>query len=239
MKTLPLSWADRTRPDLNAIDLERDGFAIVEDAIDPAILRATIESLGSMKTQGAGTRNLLEHIWCRQLAPRLMENTAIGSALSATPVAIQCTLFDKTPDTNWLVAIHQDLSVPVKRRVSHPALGVWSEKEGQPFVQAPQELLQRLLAVRLHLDDCTKDSGALRVVPGSHSLGRLGQDEANSYRDQVGERPCEIRAGGAMLLRPLLLHASSKSAAPGHRRVLHFLFAPLSPGYGLEWPQSA
>ncbi len=220
---------------MSAIDPKRSGFAIIDNAISPAILQATIESLEPIEKVGAGTRNLLEYAWCRSLAASLRDHPLIGEILSRAPVAVQCTFFDKNPDANWLVAMHQDLNVPVKQRASHPAIGIWSEKEGLLYVQAPVELLQELVAVRLHLDDCNADNGALRVVPGSHRFGRLDKDEAKSCRDQYGELLCEIRAGGAMLLKPLVLHASSKATAPHHRRVLHFLFAPHSPGYGLEW----
>jgi hypothetical protein len=44
-----------------------------------------------------------------------------------------------------------------------------------------------------------------------------------------------VGSGGVLLLRPLLLHASSKARSPCHRRVLHFLFGPEVVGYGLRW----
>ena len=38
-----------------------------------------------------------------------------------------------------------------------------------------------------------------------------------------------------MLMRPLLLHASSKTAGTSRRRVLHFLFGPRELAFGLVW----
>src|SRR5579885_2053723 len=68
---------------------------------------------------------------------------------------------------------HQDLSVPVAERVDGVLYSGWSEKEGQLFVQLPVSFLERVLAIRVHLDDCDEQNGALRVVPGSHMMGRL------------------------------------------------------------------
>jgi ectoine hydroxylase-related dioxygenase (phytanoyl-CoA dioxygenase family) len=155
--------------------------------------------------------------------------------LSSSFVAVQCTLFDKNPERNWLVAFHQDLSIPVKNRVAHASLGVWSEKEGEHFVQAPLKVLETLLAVRIHIDDCGVENGPLRVVPGSHLCGRIADSTALDLRDTLGEEQCLAEGGDAVIMRPLILHASSKAAAPSRRRVLHILFGPESLPYGLEW----
>ena len=36
---------------------------------------------------------------------------------------------------------------------------------------------ESMLVVRLHLDDCGEDNGPLRVLPGSHRLGRLTSEQ--------------------------------------------------------------
>jgi ectoine hydroxylase-related dioxygenase (phytanoyl-CoA dioxygenase family) len=144
-------------------------------------------------------------------------------------------LFDKTLETNWLVALHQDLSIPVKERVDSPQCLAWSVKEGVTFVQPPSPLLAALIAVRVHLDDCRLDNGPLRVIPGSHRYGRLSSEEAQSHRRANGEVACMASRGAALLMRPLLLHASSKAVADMPRRVLHFLFGPQVLPYGLQW----
>ena len=112
----------------------------------------------------------------------------------------------------------------------------WSEKEGELFVQPPVSVLDTVLALRLHLDKCNEQNGALRVVPGSYRLGRLTAAEAIRAKDALGEVCVEVPRGGAMLMKPLLLHASSKVSVNGARRVLHFVFAPpILPGT-LGWP---
>ncbi len=144
-------------------------------------------------------------------------------------------LFDKTPGANWKVAWHQDLSIAVRARIDVPGFGPWSTKAGVPHVQPPVEILRNMLTVRLHLDDCGADNGPLKVLPGSHAAGVLSAPEVEAWRARADPVACHVSAGGAVLMRPLLLHASSSAAVARHRRVIHLEFAagPL-PG-GLEW----
>ena len=215
--------------------LEESGYVVAPSILRPNEVASTESALSSMPTSAAGTRNLLDLEWCRSLVGRLRASPSVCELLPPSDVAVQCTLFDKTPERNWLVALHQDLSIPVSARVPHPELRAWSIKEGQDFVQPPDELLAQLIAVRLHIDECGPENGPLRVVPGSHREGRLSASAARLVRDRVGEIACTVGRGGALILKPLLLHASSKASSPNHRRVLHFLFGPASIGYGLRW----
>ena len=215
--------------------LSADGIAVVPGVVDGPAARDIGSLLGDALEDRAGARDLLTASWCRALAVRLAEQPDIRAALPRSAAAIQCTLFDKRDDRNWLVALHQDLAVPVLERIDGPALRGWSRKDGRPFVQPPAALLEQLLAVRLHLDDCGSDNGPLRVVPGTHRLGKLSMADAARLRDERGEQVCVVAAGGALLMRPLVLHASSKATRPARRRVLHFVYGPEAPGYGLAW----
>lgn len=183
----------------------------------------------------AGSRNALDWPWCAALVEPIRARLRELRLLSADAVAVQCTLFRKTPDCNWKVPYHQDLSVPVATRVDATGLSGWAMKEDGEYVQPPTALLASSLAVRLHLDPCSADDGALRVVPGSHRLGRIEAERVAAIDKRSREVVCEADIGDAILMRPLLLHASSKARAPNGRRVLHFLFAPPEPGCGLSW----
>ena len=215
--------------------LEKNGYVVTPNVLTPNESAATARALGRISLRGAGSRNLLSIPWCRAVVQRVRNRLESNGALPASSVAVQCTLFDKTPQRNWLVALHQDLSIPVRTRVSDPLLTIWSKKEGHNFVQPPTEVLERLLAVRVHIDDCGQENGPLRVVPGSHHSGRVSDADARQLRKTHGEVPCVAKSGDALLMRPLVLHASSKALTPKRRRVLHFLFGPQSLPYGLEW----
>ncbi len=188
-----------------------------------------------LQVNTAGNRNLLELAWCAELARSIREHPLVVPMISDVSVAVQCTLFEKSKSQNWLVPVHQDLSIPVKEKVEHPDLTGWSRKEGSLFVQPPDSVLQEMVAVRLHIDDCGLEDGPLRIVPGSHKSGRLASATALAERDRSGEVTCPVERGGVLIMKPLLLHASSKASGQSRRRVLHFVYGPPVLPYGLRW----
>jgi ectoine hydroxylase-related dioxygenase (phytanoyl-CoA dioxygenase family) len=144
-------------------------------------------------------------------------------------------LFDKTGTANWKVPWHQDVTIAVGRRFEAVGFGPWSTKEGVLHVQPPAKILEKMISIRIHLDDCPQENGALRVIPGSHRSGRL---PASLEDGSLGGKPvvvCALRSGGVLLMRPLLLHASSAAAAPAHRRVIHFDYASAELPVGMGW----
>jgi ectoine hydroxylase-related dioxygenase (phytanoyl-CoA dioxygenase family) len=88
-----------------------------------------------------------------------------------------------------------------------------------------------VIAIRLHLDDSTIDNGPLRVLPGTHALGLLSETEIARLSQTVEPVDCLAPAGGAVAMRPLIVHASSKSQSGRPRRVLHLEYAD-SPDLG-------
>ena len=162
----------------------------------------------------------------------------VRSHLSADPIPVRGIYFDKRPETNWLVAWHQDLTLALKEQAVLPGFGPWSVKEGVPHVQPPMGLLEEMLTARLHLDDTDASNGALRVLSGTHRLGRLSAEAIQSCRETQKEILCEAKAGDVLLMRPLLLHASSRSTSPKRRRVLHIEFAGFQLPKPLEWHEA-
>jgi ectoine hydroxylase-related dioxygenase (phytanoyl-CoA dioxygenase family) len=109
---------------------------------------------------------------------------------------VRSILFDKTPDQNWAVSWHQDLTIALERRVDVPGYGPWSVKDGVVHAQGPVELLEKMVTVRIHLDDTPAENGALRVIPGSHRHGRLSDEAAEELARQP-EAICTANAGDA------------------------------------------
>jgi hypothetical protein len=215
--------------------LADEGYAPVRQLLsDKEILEITAW-IGHPGTS-AGTRTLLHLPCCSALGERIRDDVRLRPAMPLEARMVQCTLFEKSPARNWLVGLHQDLGIPVAEHVDSPLCGAWSRKEGALFVQPPATVLEQLLAVRVHLDDCDGRNGALRVVPGSHRLGRLGAAEAHRLREEHGEQMLPARRGDALLMRPLLLHSSSRAVRDSQRRVLHFLVGPSRLPEGLRWP---
>ena len=157
-------------------------------------------------------------------------------ALGATAVPFRATLFEKSGYANWLVVWHQDTALPVCSRFDAPDWGAWSMKAGVNYAHAPTWALQRVLALRLHLDASTEENGPLRVVPGSHRPGVLSDESVSDYVRCHEAVNCVVSKGGVLSMRPLLIHSSSKALTADPRRVLHIEYADqleIAPGIQL------
>jgi hypothetical protein len=75
----------------------------------------------------------------------------------------RATFFDKSATSNWLVAWHQDMVLPLTHRADVPGWGPWSLKAGMLYARAPASALERVLALRIHLDDSTAMNGPLHI----------------------------------------------------------------------------
>ncbi len=217
--------------------VEQDGFSLIERVIEPQQIQELADALGT--TSRAGRRGLLAMSSVAALARSGALLNLIRPHLPNEPIPVRTIFFDKSPSSNWLVAWHQDLTLAVRDRIELPGFGPWSTKDGIPHVQPPVERLAQMLTVRVHLDDTDESNGALRVLPGSHHHGRLSADQIRASRMNCEEVLCAVPAGGAMLMRPLLLHASSRSTSPGRRRILHIEYAGFRLPSALRWHESA
>jgi ectoine hydroxylase-related dioxygenase (phytanoyl-CoA dioxygenase family) len=140
----------------------------------------------------------------------------------------RATLFDKSPAANWLVVWHQDTALPLRERRDAPGWGPWSVKDGVNYAHAPESALSRVVALRVHLDDSTAENGPLRVLPGTHTLGVLTDETLHELSTQFAAVDCLTPRGGVLAMRPLIVHASSKSRVENPRRVLHIEYATSS-----------
>jgi hypothetical protein len=240
--TASANWPER---------VAREGYAILEGVMTPARLAELIEATrsyssgdhdGRLDRRGEvyGGRDLL---WRIAEVGRLAgspELTTIAEAiLGPGAFAVRGLFFDKTPTVNWNLPWHQDLTIAVRERRDVPGFGPWTLKGGIPHAHAPADLLSRMVTIRLHLDDCGPASGPMRVLPGSHSAGKLDAGAIAAWTARAGRQAvdCIVPAGGAVIMHPLLLHASASSTGPGRRRVIHLEYAAEALPDGLVWYQ--
>ena len=172
----------------------------------------------------AGSRCLLDHPLVRETAVMVRDHLSRLGLIEAASVAIQAITFDKTPETNWKVSWHQDLMFPFARSVSAPGYTLACEKDGVHFARPPAAVLADLIAVRLSLDPCDSENGPLRVAPGTHMEGIIPAGKIMDRVARAGEIICTNASGDLLLMKPLLLHASSQATSPDHRRILHLVY---------------
>jgi ectoine hydroxylase-related dioxygenase (phytanoyl-CoA dioxygenase family) len=188
------------------------------------------------KNRIGGLRNLLRN------HPRVLKLSKSAKLLSivkqfggSAAFPVRAIFFDKNPAANWVVSWHQDLAIAVVERIETPGFTGWSVKDGTIHVHPPREILESMVTVRLHLDDCNASNGALKVLPRTHHHGKLDAADIQKWTAKSGTVVCELAKGDAMLMRPLLLHASSPAENPRHRRVLHIEYATVELPNGLKW----
>jgi ectoine hydroxylase-related dioxygenase (phytanoyl-CoA dioxygenase family) len=213
------------------------GFEIVPALLDRneiADVAAALQGKGVERSR-AGARHLMRHPIVQQVAldPRLVALAC--RFLGPSSIPFRATLFDKSPDHNWLVVWHQDTALPLRERRDVSGWGPWSVKAGITYAHAPAAALSRVIALRLHIDDSDSDNGPLRVLPGTHTRGVMSDGEVEQLARDVHAVDCVCPAGGVVSMRPLLIHASSKAETDLRRRVLHIEYADaLTLGDGLE-----
>jgi ectoine hydroxylase-related dioxygenase (phytanoyl-CoA dioxygenase family) len=213
--------------------VDTDGFAIVRGVADADICAQLVAAIGPI--EGAGLRGLLSLAAVRQFASSVGLIDLLRPFFDGEPFPVRGLYFNKSSGANWSVAWHQDLSIAVRERREVPGFGPWSVKDGIPHVQPPIEVLERMVTVRLHLDDADEANGALKVFPGSHRCGRLAHEQIEQVRLERREVVCVAPAGSVMFMRPLLLHASGRVTSDRPRRVLHLEYAAAQLPGGLEW----
>jgi hypothetical protein len=204
--------------------LSQSGYQIIRGVFsldEIAVFRAEADRVA----KAAGSV-CVRHLNARSdLFARLATSVDLMRLLTSDMLPVRSILFDKTPDQNWPVAWHQDLTLSLAGKVMTEGYGPWSVKEGIVHVQPPAAVLEKMLTLRIHLDEASRENGALKVIPGSHKLEKISAERIHDYVDGC-EVVCECDPGDVLLMSPLLLHSSSRSAAPLRRRIVHFEYAP-------------
>lgn len=215
-----------------------EGYGIFRTVFSPPEMTAAIDALqtADVNRTRAGARHILHVPTVHALAcdPRLINiaRQFVGPAA----IAFRVTLFDKSPESNWLVVWHQDTALPLCRRVDDSAWGPWSTKAGVLYAHAPAWALEKVVALRVHLDPSAASNGPLRVLPNTHGLGILSEADIEQLARERTAVDCLAAAGEVVAMRPLTIHASSKSRDAAPRRVLHIEYAAalrLAPGIEL------
>ena len=224
---------------MDCVDPVRDeGFAIVEDVLDDTSISRFVkllEDVARVEQNRGGVRNLLDIPEMRELAYSAQVLSLVKPVLGEGAFAVRGILFDKRDGANWKVPWHQDVTIAVKQRVEAEGYVAWSVKQDVLHVQPPSNVLEKMLSVRLHLDDCQVTNGALRVIPKSHLGGKLSQESITKLVREDTVITCAVESGDVLLIRPLVIHASSAAKTPQHRRVIHFDYANVGLAEGLEW----
>lgn len=226
-------------------EIDEPGFAKVSSFLSENQIEKLILYLSKLKVYSAvrekngatyGIRNLLNLVpEVKKLAESEKVKGLITDVLGENAKPVRAIFFDKTPDANWKVPFHQDLTITVREKRETEGFTAWTKKAEIHHVQPPVSILEKMIAVRIYLDDADETNGALKVIPESHKNGRLSADEIQNLLKANKSELCGIKRGEAFFMRPLLVHASSKGTNPKHRRVIHIEYSAENLPNGLEF----
>jgi ectoine hydroxylase-related dioxygenase (phytanoyl-CoA dioxygenase family) len=219
----------------------QDGYKIIEKVYSETEVNEIIRQIEASSRASENFRQSGEMFAIRQvfrempsLKPLVFKKALqeiIRTSFGPDYFLVKAIYFDKPALSNWFVSYHQDLSIAVDKKVMIEGFNHWTKKNDQYNVQPPREILESVYTIRIHLDDCTTENGALFVIPGSHQHGitRAASNDA--------EIACEVKKGGIMIMRPLLWHSSRKSTIDSNRRVLHLEFCNSHLPEPIDWAE--
>ncbi len=216
----------------NKVELEKNGFSILTDLYSDNEIMEILACIENAEQDGNSFMKTKDLFAIRQLIKNVPELSDLLFNKKLTELIFNLSeseyfltkaiYFDKPSESNWFVAYHQDLSISVDKRADLENYVNWTFKKGQYGVQPPIEILQDTITIRIHLDKTDKNNGALKVIPKSHLNGIVRNDSKDWNTEN--EYVCEIEKGGAMLMKPLILHASNRTTNGKKRRVIHLEF---------------
>ena len=215
-------------------NIEQLGYEILEQAVMVPDCQQVLQqftdqtqddsesSLSTSRGTVFAARNLIDEfppavsIWRQSVLLELLQEV-----LGPQAGLVRVLFFDKPSDRSWNLPWHKDMTVAVKDNSIPTSLFCKpTNKAGVDHFEAPTEILEQMLTLRLHLDRVTNQNGPLRVIPGSHSNGKQAAISTDDFAT------INANVGDVLAMRPLISHSSGHAEANTglHRRILHFEF---------------
>lgn len=227
----------------NKVELEIKGYTVLDDFYSHDEINLILECIKDYKSIGNSLLKTKDVFAIRQLLKSIPElshfifnsklKELIFSLYKSDYFLTKAIYFDKPTKSNWFVPYHQDLSISVNKKADLENYVNWTFKKNQYGVQPPIEILNDTITIRIHLDYTNENNGALKVIPKSHLNGiiRTNSEQWNIKNEKV----IEMKRGGIMLMKPLILHASNKTTNHKKRRVIHLEFNNHQLQKPLDW----
>ena len=218
--------------------LQNKGFVIKESIYTDAEIDEMLSQLSEKQFAGRfGVREFL--VKCPEIQTQIFNKKLQALIKEIAPdctKSIKSIYFDKPPSSNWIVNWHQDLTINLTNRTEVDNYKNWRKTKERIIVQPNRELLESIFTIRIHLDDCSAQNGALRVIEASHLNGTI--NITKWLKKKSGKKViCEVNKGGVLIMKPLILHASKRTENQMNRRVIHIEFTDKEIPQALNWKE--
>lgn len=225
-------------------EIRDNGFTIIEDVFTETEIQKILNLISEIDTSKPTFRKSEDLFAIRQFLKEIPDSISsifnakikniITELFGENYFVTKSIYFDKPEQSNWFVAYHQDLTISVDKKIDLENFGPWTVKQNQFAVQPPIDILKSNFTIRIHLDETTEYNGALKVVPKSHN--RIYRPETIDWENEK-EIVCNVRKGGIMIMKPLLLHSSARTTDNKKRRVIHIEFGNQRLPENLNWSE--
>jgi len=218
--------------------LTNKGFSILNNVYTQRSIRKIKKVLDNYFSEADeiafGKRLLVKEL--PQLKPLLFSKNLqqIVRTIDKNAFLTKAIYFDKPQQKNWYVSWHQDVPINVTEKIATDGYTSWTKEKEINSVCPPEDLVRNIFSIRIHLDDTNHENGALKVIPGSHQK-RLSDEQIQTITENSIPYVCEVNAGGIQIIKPLLLHSSSKAINQKRRRVIHLEFSSEELLGELDW----
>jgi len=172
--------------------LARQGYALIDGStVDLAAAVADFDRLQG--NSGVPLQLAPDHPLVAALLNQESVRELIREAVGPKAVVVQGVALDQQGHASWFVPWHQAGNGPAAANS---------------------------LILRWHLDLIGPADGGLRVLPGSHTRGRLSADEIDGLATEIPAVELAVSAGTVVALKPLLVQGARRRTTRGHRRIL-------------------
>jgi hypothetical protein len=112
--------------------VQHDGYRLVPGVFAEGEVLSLLKKLDgeNLKRTRAGVRHAMRSDTVALIAQDARMLEIAKEILVDAAIAFRATLFEKLPESNWLVAWHQDTALPLRERRDVAGWGPWSVKDG-------------------------------------------------------------------------------------------------------------
>ncbi|MGB1037165.1 MAG: WYL domain-containing protein [Bacteroidia bacterium] len=221
--------------------LQHKGYAVLNNVYSLRDLRKLKRALDKAP-QLQGNKNKISERALLNKHPDLLDSLmnkslqTVIKTIDKNAFITKAIYFNKSSSLNWYVTWHQDRTINVTKKVTVDEYSGWTTKDKIVSVCPPQEILKKSFTIRIHLDEVNNKNGGLQVIPGSHK--KIHSDEEKTViTENTDATDVDVNAGGIMLMKPLILHKSSKTKNQKQRRTIHIEFCSARLAKELEWSE--
>jgi hypothetical protein len=211
---------------------DRDGYVLVPNVFSPQEIEIL---LANVTKEGRATKHRFDLKDANGLASKLslwsdVSDDVFGAVTTSPRVVNSVRLLLREDVYHW----HSKVMLKEPR-----VGGAWEWHQDYGYWYGDGVLYPRMISCMIALDPATKSNGCLKVIPGSHLLGRFdhgrvgGQAGADQERvraaiERLGEVYCEAPAGSALFFHGNTFHSSEANLSEKPRRAYICCYNALS-----------